>query len=198
MLKTLLAPLLLISTGAVGSWTITFFSKDQNRNKNSNNLTIYKELESGEILVGNHLQETVKTKNGNLKMIGNIDNNWKFVEAKDKKVSNNNFLFWLLGKDQADHWWNFFIEQNSDWFLEGQDRQKIGGRERWGEITKKEGVVGQEISKGNRSLEIYLEDVKCQDLIEEIKKKDKTKEYLENEKNSKGLTIKCVDRKPQI
>ncbi|ADX97878.1 hypothetical protein [Mycoplasma suis] len=193
MLKTLLAPALLLTTGAAGSGTITYLSKDQNRNKNSNNFIIYSFGEKGEILIGNEMQEEVKLKRGNLKMIGNIDREWKSVQAKDEKDSSQRFLFWLLGEDQREEWWNFFIAKESGWTLEKQKRQQLAGSSKWSEITKTE-----EKSKKNKSSEIYLAGITCEKLVELIKKGKKIEKYWEQKINSEGITINCKNKSPQI
>ncbi|ADX97880.1 hypothetical protein [Mycoplasma suis] len=149
MLKSLLVPVLLLTTGAAGSGTITYLSKDQNRNKNSNNLTFYKQ-----------------------------------------------------GKDENPEWWNFLIAQNSKWYLDSSKRQQLGGNSssgKWSEMLQSTGSSNLlDKSKESKSLEIFLEDYRCDQLIKKIQEKENIKSYLEEKVNSEKLLINCEDKKPQI
>ncbi|WP_232500283.1 hypothetical protein [Mycoplasma suis] len=195
-------PIALLSSGALGGGTFTFLQKDQNRHKNSNNLTIYNwGGNKGEILIGNGLQEEVKQVGGILKMVGNIDGKWKSVQAKDERGFSERLLFWWLGKSPETQWWNFFIERNSGWSIEKNKRQEFGKGGEWSEIIKSDNTGTQSSTEGSTKREIseiYLMGVSCEEFTKEIESKEKIKEYLNAEINSKNISISCKNKKLQI
>ncbi|ADX97881.1 hypothetical protein [Mycoplasma suis] len=181
MLKNLLSSVFLLTTGAASSGTISFFSKDRRRNRNSNNISIFKQKEDGKIFVGNGEREDIKRERGNLKMVGTKENKWQYINAEDKDLKNQT-LFWLLGKVEDPIWWNFFISQESFWILESNNRNRLANNT-WGNMLKSNSNSYFEDKK--QTSEIFLEGIQCKELQDAINKsKEKLKWQLQGEKNN--------------